>query len=148
MSFVPEGFTPPREFVSDGWRLVPLGIHHTVRDHRAWMGSLEHIQRTPGFIGAEWPRPMELDENTEDLRKHAAGFRAGTEFTYSVLDPGDHVIGCVYVTPDPLDDRPDAAYVRSWVTSERAELDVPLRTTVANWLRNDWPFADVRHDEH
>ena len=32
------------------------------------------------------------------------------------------------------------AHVQSWVRASRAELDAPLRQTVAAWLAKDWPF--------
>ena len=50
----------------------------------------------------------------------------------------DEVVGCVYVYPAPTDEHD--AEVRSWVRASRAELDAPLRQTVAAWLARDWPF--------
>jgi hypothetical protein len=41
------------------------------------------------------------------------------------------------------DDGPDDAQVRSWVRADRVDLDVVLRTTVAEWLQATWPFAVI-----
>jgi hypothetical protein len=34
---------------------------------------------------------------------------------------------------------------RSWVSADRAALDVPLYEAVSAWLRSAWPFSDVRY---
>jgi hypothetical protein len=84
---------------------------------------------------------MTLEENLGDLERHASDFENRSGFTYTVLDrTGGEVIGCVYVYPPREGDRWDAR-VRSWVTAERAALDVPLRRAVSDWLRDAWPFA-------
>lgn len=147
--FVPDGFTPPTSLVGtsaagDVFRLEPLGPEHNARDHRAWTSSMDHIRASPGFAGRPWPHPMSLADNTADLVAHADDFVARRGFTYTVLDDdGDDVIGCVYIYPD--DDGVHDAHVRSWVRADHADLDAVLRSTVAGWLRSDWPFAVVRY---
>ena len=141
--FVPDDFVVPRELVTDAFRLEPLGPEHNEGDYRAWMSSIEHIRSTPGFQDWSWPKPMTLAENLGDLRKHAADFAARSGFTYTVLagDSGE-IVGCVYIYP--LDDDP-GAQVRSWVSADRAELDVPLHDAVSAWLREAWPFTAIRY---
>lgn len=145
--FVPDDFEPPRSLVAsaaDGvFRLEPLGLEHNERDHRAWTSSIEHIRSSPGFAGRRWPHMMTLTENAGDLAAHAEDFAARRGFTYTVLDADDEVIGCVYIYPD--DDAHDA-HVRSWVRADRSELDLVIRTTVAEWLHAAWPFADIRYE--
>ncbi len=143
---MPEGFEPPSSFSGDGWRLEPLGPEHNEADHEAWTSSVDHIRATPGFVGRRWPHPMTIGENLDDLRQHADGFANRREFTYTVLDDADDVIGCVYVLPDLEHDRLDAAYLRCWVRADHRELDGRLRSTVLTWLREDWPFRNVRVD--
>ena len=82
---------------------------------------------------------MSLDENLVDLERHARDFADLSGFTYSVLDPEEDVVGCVYVYPAG-DDGHDAR-IRSWVRASRADLDAPLRRAVGDWLTSDdWPF--------
>lgn len=142
--FVPDDFQAPRSLDGPGFRLEPLGPGHNERDHQAWMSSIEHIRSTPGFPHGDWPRPMSLERNLQDLVRHAADFEARRGFTYTVLDGAD-VIGCLYIYPsnDPAHD----AEVSSWVTASRADLDRVLWATVTGWLRTDWPFANPHYAE-
>jgi hypothetical protein len=122
-------------------RLEPLGPQHNERDYAAWTSSMDHIRRSPGFDeGGDWPREMSLDENRADLERHARDFLDLAGFTYTVLDPTDDVVGCVYVYParDGVHD----AKVLSWVRASEAERDPALRQAVAAWLTSDaWPFV-------
>ncbi len=140
--FVPHDFDVPRTFEGPGFRMEPLGPQHNELDHAAWMSSIEHIRSTPGFPDGEWPRPMSLERNLEDLDRHARDFAERTGFTYTVLD-GEDVIGCVYIYPskDPAHD----AEVSSWVTASRADLDRVLWTEVTEWLGTAWPFTNPRY---
>jgi hypothetical protein len=140
MSFVPDGFEPPRQLVADGFTLEPLGPEHNESDYDAWTSSMEHIQTSPGWETSTWPRTMTLDENRSDLEGHARDFEERSGFTYTVLAVGSGaVIGCVYIYPVEGHD----ARVLSWVRADRAELDKPLRDAVGAWLLAAWPFTDV-----
>jgi hypothetical protein len=143
--FVPDGFEPPRGLEASDFRLAPLGPEHNERDHEAWSSSIEHIRASPGYgPDSSWPRPLTLAENLADLERHASDFAARTGFTYTVLDAGDDVIGCVYVYP-AKDDVHDAS-VQSWVRVSRAELDPVVRAAVAEWLANSWPFRSPLYE--
>lgn len=152
-------FPPPP--TDPRFALEPLGPQHNERDHVAWMSSIEHIHATPGFSRAQlgddsWPVAMTLDQNLDDLQRHADEFAAGQAYVFSVIDPStDDVIGCVYIDPDtdldtdtdddPTADVPDAtAMVTSWVRVDRAELDEPLAAAVAAWLHRAGVFRSVR----
>ena len=75
---------------------------------------------------------MTLDQNRDDLIRHQRDFADRRGFTYTVLDLDGTVIGCVYIYP--LKGVPHAAYVSSWVTAARAELDMVLyRTVTRGW---------------
>ena len=137
--FVPAEFEPPSGLEAEAFRLQPLGPQHNARDHAAWSSSIEHILASPGYgPDSRWPRPLSLEENLVDLERHARDFADRTGFTYTVLGPDDDVIGCVYVYP-AADEAHDAR-VQSWVRESRAELDLPVRKAVAEWLRREWPF--------
>ncbi len=97
--FVPGDFAVPGELVTAEFRLEPLGPQHNAADYEAWTSSMAHIRATPGFAGKSWPTEMTPEENLGDLRGHAADFAARTGFTYTVLDPGGRVVGCVYIYP-------------------------------------------------
>ncbi|WFE48097.1 N-acetyltransferase [Verrucosispora sp. WMMD1129] len=141
-AFVPAGFTPPTSLITDRFRLEPLGPQHNVADHAAWMSSIEHIRTTPGYPDGNWPpvSGMSLEKNLSDLRRHADDFTRGTGFTFTVLDPVDSdVIGCVYLYPSASEEYD--VTVQSWVRADRADLDEPLATAVANWIATDWPWT-------
>ena len=91
-------------------------------------------------------RGYSFDRNQADLREHEADFANRAGFTYTVLDPDEVVIGCVYVYP-PLDSDPrDAdADVRSWVHADHAARDVDLYRAVVAWLGSSWPFTHVQY---
>jgi len=147
MSFVPDDFVVPRSLAGEGFRLEPLGPEHNEGDYRAWTSSISHIRATAGFEGRSWPKEMTLTENLGDLERHAADFAARSGFTYTVRDSGsDEIIGCVYIYP--LADAAGGACgadVRSWVSADRAALDVALYEAVSRWLRSSWPFTAVSY---
>jgi hypothetical protein len=140
-TFVPEGFDPPTRLTAGEFRLEPLGPEHNERDYAAWTSSMDHIRHSPGFgEGENWPREMSLRENRADLERHARDFIDRTGFTFTVLDPGDDVVGCVYVYP--AKDGVHDALVQSWVRESEAEHDASLRRAVAEWLTSDaWSFV-------
>ena len=136
--FVPADFDVPVSFEAPGFRLEPLGPEHNVRDHDAWMSSIDHIRATPGFgPRRRWPQPMDLEANRADLVGHANDFENREGFTYSILD-GDDVIGCVYIYPSKNTGH-DAA-VSSWVRESRAEMDAVVYRSLSRWLDEAWPF--------
>jgi len=158
VSFVPDDFVVPRPLAGPDFWLEPLGPQHNEDDYRAWTSSIAHIRATPGFEGRSWPVPdMTLEENLGDLERHAADFAGRSGFTYTVHATGsDEVIGCVYIYPDTSGAAVDAsdaseasdasvADVRSWVSADRASLDVALYEAVSEWLRSAWPFTTVSY---
>lgn len=142
-AFVPVDFDPPTSLVTERFRLEPLGPQHNVADHAAWTSSIAHIRATPGYPDGRWPPAdgMTLEQNLSDLRRHADDFARRAGFTFTVLDPDDDVIGCVYLYPSKSEDWD--VTVRSWVSADRADLDVPLADAVAGWLATDWPWERV-----
>ncbi|WP_107773700.1 GNAT family N-acetyltransferase [Nocardioides sediminis] len=141
--FVPAGFDPPTSLTTDDVRLEPLGPQHNDADHAAWMSSIEHIRSTPGYPDGSWPPPegMTLEANLADLTRHSDDFARRVGFTFTVLDPADDVIGCVYLYPTDSEDWD--VTVQSWVRADRAHLDTPLADAVAGWLAADWPWERV-----
>jgi len=112
-AFVPDDFDPPQGLSEAQFRLEPLGPQHNEADYAAWTSSMQHIRDTPGYAGGGWPREMTIDQNRDDLLRHERDFAARTGFTYTVLDGGDDVIGCVYIYPLQPDPEPDTTHVDS-----------------------------------
>jgi len=143
--FVPPDFDVPLGLETPQFVLEPLGPEHNERDYDAWTSSMAHIRATPGWGDRRWPREMTLDENRADLERHADDFRNRTGFTYTVLDAGHDVVGCVYIYP--ARDGTHDAHVQSWARADRAELDRPLWQAVSEWLASAWPFRRVDYAE-
>jgi hypothetical protein len=97
--FVPADFLVPLRLETPQFRLEPLGHEHNDADYGAWSSSMEHIHATPGWEESSWPRDMTLEENRADLQRHADDFENRLGFTYTVLEPGGDVVGCVYIYP-------------------------------------------------
>jgi RimJ/RimL family protein N-acetyltransferase len=144
-SFVPADFAAPLRLETPRFSLEPLGPEHNESDYRAWSSSMEHIHATPGWEESSWPREMSLEENRADLQRHADDFESRSGFTYTVLEPGGDVIGCVYIYPVP--DGAQDARVLSWVRASRVDLDAPLWRAVSDWLAAEWPFGEVDYAE-
>ena len=141
-SFVPPSFEVPRAYAWSEFRLEPLGERHNERDHAAWMSSIDHIRSTPGFSPHDepnWPVAMTLEENLEDLVRHARDFQERRGFTYSILE-GDDVIGCIYIYPGRLPGHD--AVISSWVRESHAELDPAIREALGLWIEEAWPFSN------
>jgi hypothetical protein len=144
-TFVPDDFDVPQQLIHASFRLEPLGVQHNERDYAAWTGSMDHIKATPGFVGAPWPHEMSLDENSDDLARHADDFAGRRGFTYTVLDDTNDVIGCVYIYPGRTEEFD--ARVTSWVRADRTRLDHVLHRAVSRWLADRWPFASIDYAE-
>ena len=140
--FVPDEFDVPRRFEGEGFRLEPLGPEHNERDHEAWMSSIDHVRSTPGMDWNNWPEPMSLEQNLEDMEMHFAEFQSREGFTYSILD-GEEVIGCLYILPDAREGID--AHVRSWVRESRSEMDEIVYSEVSEWLASSWPFERIEY---
>ncbi len=144
MTFVPPDFEVPLLLDRPEFQLEPLGSEHNESDHAAWTSSIAFIRTLPGFRDGVWPPVdgMSLDENLADLEQHAREFAERSRFAYTVLRHGQ-VIGCVYIDPEPRYDR--TAMVKSWVSSDHADLDGLLHIEVSSWLAEAWPFDQVRY---
>ena len=139
-AFVPTDFRPPSSFAVGAFRLEPLGPAHNDRDYAAWTSSMDHLRSLPGYPDGRWPREMSLADNRRDLERHARDFAERKGFTYTVLDAGDDVVGCLYIYP--CDDGVHDATVLSWLRESEAGHEEAFRQGIAAWLRSDdWPFT-------
>ncbi len=144
---VPTDFEVPLSLTTDHTVLRPLGPEHNQSDYEAWTSSIEHIRATPGFgPPRRWPiAELTLDENLRDCEIHRKHFDERVGFTYTILDRLDeqHVLGCVYIYEDQTGEQD--VEVRSWVRSDRAELDHEVWSAVSDWLGSVWPFDQVKY---
>jgi len=132
----------------------PLGPpvpHRPRHGHRAeWCQTMSSLTPKGRFVLVDigdrpWPvEDYSLERNEADLQEHEADFAERKGFTYTVLDPDDKVIGCLYVYAAVRTDSPDAgANVRSWIRADYADRDVDLYRAVMAWLADAWPFNKV-----
>jgi hypothetical protein len=93
-----------------------------------------------GFVPVGFDPPTSLV--TEEFRLEPLGPQHNeADHAFTVLDPDDDVVGCVYLYPAAAED--SDVTVESWVRADRSELDGPLGDAVAGWLAADWPWTRV-----
>jgi hypothetical protein len=145
-SFVPADFQPPMEVAGDGFVLVPLDTNVTEIDYKAYMASIEHLQKTFTF-STSWPHEkLTMEDAVKDMENEQAQWEKRESFPYAVLDPEKaRERGCVYVRPSKKQGY-DAA-VRSWVTAEEyaTGFDEKLFAWAKHWVESAWRFDKVAY---
>jgi hypothetical protein len=145
-SFVPADFQVPELYVNRQglWKLKPLGPKYVKQDYDAYMGSIEHLQKTFSY-STRWPHAgLTLEDAMKDVEGEAAGFRERRKFTYAVLNSVEsRELGSVYISPSKKVGYD--AQVRMWVTQNQAEIgfDTRLYEEVKAWVKAKWPFQKV-----
>lgn len=145
-SSLPAAFAPPVLVETPDFRIVPLGPDLVDIDFKAYMSSIEHLQRT--FTrSADWPhKGISHADAMRDMETEHARFVNRQSFAYAVLTPdGRRELGSVYVSPKGVG--PYDAVVRMWVTKTEydAGFDAKLYNWVSGWMRTAWPFAKVAY---
>lgn len=145
-SFIPADFEPPKEVEGDGFVLVPLDTNVTEMDYKAYMSSIEHLQKT--FTHSDrWPREgLTMEDAVKDMENEQAQWEERKSFPYAVLDPEKtRERGCLYVRPSKKEGY-DAA-VRLWVTAEEYAdgFDEELYAWAREWVPKTWPFESVAY---
>ena len=143
-AFLAPDFDPPVLVETADFKLVPLGPELTEIDYRAYMSSIDHLQRT--FTrSTNWPHyGLTLDDALVDMQTEQKRFAARESFAYAVLTPdGSRELGSVYVQPSPVDGYD--AVVRMWVTKSDFDrgFDRELYSWVQGWIASEWPFENV-----
>jgi hypothetical protein len=144
--FVPASFDPPKLVETAAFKLVPLGPDLVDVDFKAYMSSIEHLQKTFSR-STDWPREgISHADAMKDMETEQARFTSRKSFAYAVLTPdGSRELGSVYVAPSKFGDYD--AVVRMWVTKDQYDsgFDAALYTWVTNWVRTAWPFKKVAY---
>lgn len=146
--FVPPDFSPPRTPEVGGFSLKVLAPDHTVQDYAAVVESADRIRGVFGPDNA-WPEPsLSLEENTDDLRRHAQEFDEREAFAYSMWSGADYA-GCLYIRPFKSRLEHDRrrglwdAVIYLWMANRFAQLDELAFAQIRQWLLNGWPFETV-----
>lgn len=146
--FVAVDFQVPEMYVSrqGTFKLKPLGPKYAIQDYAAYMGSIEHLQKTFTF-STSWPHAgLSMAEAVKDVEEEQAGFLARKKFTYTVLNPSEsRELGCVYISPSNKEGYD--ATVRMWVTENQFVIGFEdrLYLEVKAWMQARWPFARVAY---
>jgi hypothetical protein len=146
MAWLPDDFRhPERADLPTGHHLRPIRGSDTEIDYPAVMGSRERLWKIYGEAWG-WPPPtMTLEQDWEDLERHAREMDAHESFNYALLDAAEErLFGCVYI--DPTDEPGADAVVSWWVVDEAVgtELERALDAFVPRWLAAEWPFRAPR----
>lgn len=137
-------FAVPTLVEGPGFKLVPLGPSLTAIDFRAYMASIDHLQRTFTRSTA-WPHAgLTMKDAVLDMETEEARFARRESFAYAVLTPdGSRERGCVYVYPSKVAGHD--AQVQLWVTAAEYEagFDAELYAWTREWIARAWPFRNV-----
>lgn len=137
-------FAVPTLIEGPGFKLVPLGPALTEIDYRAYMASIDHLQRTFTRSTA-WPHAgLTMKDAALDMETEEARFARRESFAYAVLTPdGARERGCVYVYPSKVAGHD--AQVQLWVTATEYEagFDAELYAWAQGWIARAWPFRNV-----
>ena len=143
-AFVPVDFRIPVHYQTNTYQLVPLGPEVVKLDYDAYMGSIEHLQKT---LGGKWPHVgLTMTDAMKDMETEDARWKARKSFAYAVLAPDkSKELGSVYVRPSrkPGFD----AQVTMWVTKDQFDrgFEDELFAAVKTWIAKDWPFKNVEY---
>lgn len=144
--FVPADFQVPEMYTdpTGKYKLKPLGPQYASHDYKAYMSSIEHLQKTFSY-STSWPKPgITMAEAIADVEGELKGFQARRKFTYAVLNMTETLeLGCVYISPSPKEGYD--AQVRMWVTQFQYDLgfEKTLYQDMRSWLKSRWPFDKV-----
>ena len=142
LSFIPNNFEPPTLVTTEDFIVKPLGPELVDVDYKAYMSSIEHLQKT--FTrSTSWPhKNLDMNDAMIDMQTEERRFKQRESFAYAVLTPnGETELGCIYVYPTAKVG--SDAVIRLWVTQEQYDLgfDATLYTWTQSWVEEAWPFT-------
>ncbi|GAB3429181.1 GNAT family N-acetyltransferase [Flindersiella endophytica] len=135
---LPAGAQPPPELVHSAFVATPLTAELVDLDLAAYLASPDVIRV---HSDGRWPVDgFTREQDAKLIARHEADHRAGTAFTFVLLDPARSTgLGCLYLNPLRSDDR--TPRVTFWIRQDRQDTDLPYEVVRATdtWLANDWP---------
>ena len=148
MSWLPDDFVHPVHVPVPGTalHLRPIREADTALDYPAVMGSRERLWEIFGPAWA-WPRrPMTLEQDRLDLRRHEKEIAAHQSFNYALLDERETaVLGCVYIDPPERSRRRRRGLLVGGGRPRRQRGGACARPLVPQWIAADWPFRQPRY---
>ena len=147
MTWLPEDFVHPlRAELPTGVHLRPMSDADTAIDFPAVMGSRERLWSVYGHAWGWPPATMTVEQDREDLARHARETAAHESFLYGLF-PADEaeMLGCVYVDPPEKAGGADAEV--SWWVVDRlvgSATERALDAFVPGWLAERWPLRRPR----
>jgi hypothetical protein len=144
MAWLPEDFThPTRVDLASGYHLRPIEAADVAIDFPAVMGSRERLWSLYGDAWGWPPETMTVEQDREDLARHAREIEAHESFNYAVLDAAESMLaGCVYIDPPGPGAVGHDAVVSWWVVDGLvgSDLERELASFVPGWLSSTWGF--------
>lgn len=143
MPWLPDDFAHPlRAGLATGHHLRPMSDADTGIDFPAVMGSRERLWTVYGEAWGWPPASMTLEQDREDLARHAREIEAHESFLYGLFaDDEAELLGCVYV--DPPEKAGDVGAEVSWWVVDRlvgSDVERELDRFVPRWLAEAWPL--------
>lgn len=124
--------------------IEPLAPRITNLDYEAYMGSIEHINRS---YEVTWPRPdITPDFAGLDLHQCWETWGRGEGFQFAALTPDrDKELGCAYLLPARDGDDPYETSLRIWIIESEVatDLDRHLLEAMLAWIEQEWDFSRV-----
>jgi hypothetical protein len=146
--WLPRGFEHPlRVEVDTAHHLRPISPDDTELDMVAVMSSQERLF---SIFGKAWgwpPATMTVEQDREDLQRHADEMERNESFNYALFDEAETMLlGCVYI--DPPEKVGDAdAEISWWVVDSYVgtPVEAALDVMVPRWIAEDWPLERPRY---
>ena len=141
-SIVPNTFTAPRQYKTNGFIFSPLGVNDIDQDYEAVMTSAIRLKGTFDFF-PDWPTAdLTKGEDLSNLGWHQTEFSMNTSFAYKITEEkNNNYVGCAYIFPSNNPDFEVDAYL--WVKNSYEAVEAKLRQDFKQWLEKDWPFKKI-----
>jgi hypothetical protein len=148
MAWLPADFRHPlRADLPTGQHLRPMSEADTEIDHPVVMADRERLWAIYGQAWGWPPETMTVEQDREDLARHAREIAAHESFLYGLFDDGEReLLGCLYI--DPPEKAGDADAEVSWWVVERlvgSDVEQALDAFVPRWLAERWPLEKPRY---
>ncbi|HKY13753.1 MAG TPA: hypothetical protein VJM33_02430 [Microthrixaceae bacterium] len=151
MTWLPDDFEhPTRATLATGHHLRPMSGEDVDLDYPAVMSSRDRLWTIYGEAWGWPPAGMTLEQDREDLDRHARDIAAHESFLYGVFDEDEtQLLGCLYIDPPERDGGADAE-ISWWVVDDVVGTDVEaaMREFVPRWIAGAWPLQRPRHIGH